>query len=246
MIHDDFASAQSLARLAAHGYGINMNPAIKWTIADLMDAIVGSERSAYQWPVRSAVEEGIVVCVGPDAPITTPNWRRGVAAMLLRAYTADPARRNVAEAWKGSIEAGKVADLLRPRRRSARDASARRPRRPGGRDKPRARGTASDSVASCCWECPGSAARPPTLGAQSASGFRRSELSQQPGEPLPPLPRPADQVFTCSGNWSDASLRFLQHLERVEVAYGNLCIVLELSWRKPDTRTWMPAAWTPV
>ncbi|WP_432065586.1 amidohydrolase [Streptomyces sp. C10-9-1] len=133
VIHGDFASAQSLARLAAHGYGINMNPAIKWTIADLMDDIVGSERSAYQWPVRSAVEEGIPVCVGSDAPITAPNWRRGVAAMLLReskatgrvsgpdqrvtletalrAYTANPARQDFAEAWKGSIEAGKVADL---------------------------------------------------------------------------------------------------------------------------------------
>lgn len=133
VIHGDFASAQSLAKLAAHGYGINMNPAIKWTIADLMDAVVGSERSDYQWPVRSAAEAGIAVCVGSDAPITAPNWRQGVAAMMLReskatgrvsgpdqrvpletalrAYTANPARQDFAEAWKGTIEPGKVADL---------------------------------------------------------------------------------------------------------------------------------------
>ncbi|MFD7061224.1 amidohydrolase [Streptomyces sp. NPDC059906] len=133
VIHGDFASAPSLAKLAAHGYGINMNPAIKWTIADLMDGVVGSERSDYQWPVRSAVQAGIAVCVGSDAPITAPDWRRGVAAMLLReskasgrvsgpgqrvsletavrAYTANPARQDFAESWKGTIEPGKVADL---------------------------------------------------------------------------------------------------------------------------------------
>ncbi|WP_330241440.1 amidohydrolase [Streptomyces sp. NBC_00525] len=133
VIHGDFASERSLAKLAAHGYGINMNPAIKWTIADLMDGIVGSARSDYMWPVRSAVEAGIAVCVGSDAPITAPDWRRGVAAMLLReskatgrvsgpeqcvpletalrAYTVNAARQDFAESWKGTVEPGKVADL---------------------------------------------------------------------------------------------------------------------------------------
>ncbi|MFF8593928.1 amidohydrolase [Streptomyces sp. NPDC015220] len=133
IIHGDFASPRSLARLAAHGYGVNMNPAIKWTIADLMDDIVGSERSDYQWPVRSAAEAGIAVCASSDAPITAPNWRQGVAAMLLReskatgrvsgpgqrvsletalrAYTVNAARQDFAESWKGTVEPGKVADL---------------------------------------------------------------------------------------------------------------------------------------
>jgi predicted amidohydrolase YtcJ len=133
VIHGDFVSAGSLARLAAHGYGVNMNPAIKWTISDLMDEVVGPERSAYQWPVRSAVEAGVRVCASSDAPITEPDWRQGVSAMLLReskasgrpsgpeqcvplaealrAYTVHPARQDFAEEWKGSIEVGKVADL---------------------------------------------------------------------------------------------------------------------------------------
>ncbi|MEH0448547.1 MULTISPECIES: amidohydrolase [unclassified Streptomyces] len=133
VIHGDFVGARSLARLAAHGYGVNMNPAIKWTISDLMDEVVGPERSAYQWPVRSAVEAGVRVCASSDAPITEPDWRQGVSAMLLReskasgrpsgpeqcvplaealrAYTAHPARQDFAEEWKGSIEVGKVADL---------------------------------------------------------------------------------------------------------------------------------------
>lgn len=133
VIHGDFVGAASLARLAAHGYGVNMNPAIKWTISDLMDEVVGPDRSAYQWPVRSAVEAGVTVCASSDAPITEPDWRQGVAAMMLReskasgrpsgpeqcvslaeavrAYTINPARQDFAEDWKGSIEVGKVADL---------------------------------------------------------------------------------------------------------------------------------------
>lgn len=133
VIHGDFISAGSLAVLAEHGYGVNMNPAIKWTISDLMDDLVGPARSAYQWPVRAAFDAGVNVCASSDAPITNPDWRQGVAAMLLReskasgrvsgpdqrvgladairAYTINPARQDFAEDWKGSIEVGKVADL---------------------------------------------------------------------------------------------------------------------------------------
>jgi predicted amidohydrolase YtcJ len=133
VIHGDFVGPASLAKLAAHGYGVNMNPGIKWTISDLMDEVVGPERSAYQWPVRSALDAGVTVCASSDAPITQPDWRQGVAAMMLReskasgrasgpeqcvpladalrAYTVNPARQDFAEEWKGSIEVGKVADL---------------------------------------------------------------------------------------------------------------------------------------
>ncbi|KND28696.1 amidohydrolase [Streptomyces acidiscabies] len=94
---------------------------------------IGAERSAYQWPVRSALDAGVPVCASSDAPITEPDWRQGVAAMLLResrasgrpsgpgqrvtlaqalrAYTATPAWQDFAEDWKGTVEAGKVADL---------------------------------------------------------------------------------------------------------------------------------------
>jgi hypothetical protein len=133
VIHGDFVSADNLAAMAKHGYGVNMNPAIKWTISDLMDEVVGPVRSAYQWPVRAAFDAGVNVCASSDAPITSPDWRQGVAAMLLReskasgrasgpeqrvglaeairAYTINPARQDFAEDWKGSIEVGKVADL---------------------------------------------------------------------------------------------------------------------------------------
>ncbi|QLH26616.1 amidohydrolase [Streptomyces sp. Rer75] len=133
VIHGDFIGPTGLAKLAAHGYGVNMNPAIKWTISDLMDEVVGRERSAYQWPVRSAIEAGVRVCASSDAPITEPDWRQGVAAMMLReskaggrpsgpdqcvplaealrAYTTEPAWQDFADDWKGTIEPGKAADL---------------------------------------------------------------------------------------------------------------------------------------
>ncbi|MEU5393629.1 amidohydrolase [Streptomyces tibetensis] len=133
VIHGDFISPGSLAKLAAHGYGVNMNPAIKWTISDLMDELVGPERSAYQWPVRSALDAGVRVCASSDAPITEPDWRQGVAAMMLReskasgrtsgpeqcvpladalrAYTSTAAWQDFADDWKGTLEAGRAADL---------------------------------------------------------------------------------------------------------------------------------------
>jgi predicted amidohydrolase YtcJ len=133
VIHGDFIGAAGLKTLAEHGYGVNMNPAIKWTISDLMDELVGPARSARQWPVRAALDAGVNVCASSDAPITVPDWRQGVAAMMLReskasgrvsgpeqrvgladairAYTVNPARQDFAENWKGSIEIGKVADL---------------------------------------------------------------------------------------------------------------------------------------
>ncbi|MFE8958144.1 amidohydrolase [Streptomyces iakyrus] len=133
VIHGDFISPDSLAKLAAHGYGVNMNPAIKWTISDLMDEVVGPERSAYQWPVRSALDAGVRVCASSDAPITEPDWRQGVASMMLReskasgrpsgpeqcvpladalcAYTSTAAWQDFADDWKGTLEPGRAADL---------------------------------------------------------------------------------------------------------------------------------------
>lgn len=48
VIHGTFAAPDSLAKLAAHGYGISMNPTIMWTTAEPMDGIMGPEVSARQ------------------------------------------------------------------------------------------------------------------------------------------------------------------------------------------------------
>lgn len=133
VIHGDFTGPESLRRLAAGGFGLNMNPAIKWTISDLMDQMLGEQRSARQWPVASAMAAGVPVSASSDAPVVKPDWRRGVSAMMLReskatsrvsgpdevvglrkailAYTATPAWQDSAEDWKGTFQSGRAADL---------------------------------------------------------------------------------------------------------------------------------------
>ncbi|WP_411142484.1 amidohydrolase [Streptomyces sp. x-80] len=133
VIHGDFLTAHSMEVLAAHGFGVNMNPTIKWTVADMEEIFVGAERAAYAWPYRDALDAGVRVASGSDAPVTSPDWRQGVATMVLReskaagrvsgpeqriglaeairTYTIDAAWQDFADDWKGSLEPGKVADL---------------------------------------------------------------------------------------------------------------------------------------
>ncbi|WP_223205788.1 amidohydrolase [Streptomyces xanthii] len=133
VIHGDFLTAHSMKVLAAHGFGVNMNPTIKWTVADMEAELVGTERAAYAWPYRDAIDAGVRVVSGSDAPVTHPDWRQGVATMVLReskatgrisgpeqriglaealrTYTIDAAWQDFADDWKGSLEPGKAADL---------------------------------------------------------------------------------------------------------------------------------------
>ncbi|MFG3548925.1 amidohydrolase [Streptomyces sp. NPDC047725] len=133
VIHGDFLTPHSMQLLAEHGFGANMNPTIKWTVADMEEDFVGAERAAYAWPYRDALDAGVRVASGSDAPVTHPDWRQGVATMVLReskaagrvsgpeqriglaealrTYTIDAAWQDFADDWKGSLEPGKVADL---------------------------------------------------------------------------------------------------------------------------------------
>ncbi|MFT4233030.1 MAG: amidohydrolase [Leucobacter sp.] len=134
VIHGDFISDERLEQLGERGYGVNMNPGIKAQITDLMDTVVGEELSARQWPTRSAAESGATFCASSDAPVTPPDWLAGIAGMMtrkskatgrvsgpdqrvdfataLRAYTINAARQSFSEEWRGSLEPGKVADLV--------------------------------------------------------------------------------------------------------------------------------------
>ena len=133
VIHGDFLTAHSMKVLAAHDFGVNMNPTIKWTVADMEEEFVGTGRAAYAWPYRDALDAGVRVASGSDAPVTFPDWRQGVATMMLReskatgrvsgpeqriglaeairTYTIDAAWQDFADDWKGSLEPGKAADL---------------------------------------------------------------------------------------------------------------------------------------
>ncbi|SDJ04435.1 hypothetical protein SAMN05192558_10419 [Actinokineospora alba] len=133
IIHADFLSRASMTLLSANGFGANMNPTIKWVIADAENDVVGPERAGYEMPYRDALAAGVTVTSGSDAPVTSPDWLQGISTMILReargsgavsgpdqridleaalrTYTINAAWQDGAEGWKGSIETGKVADL---------------------------------------------------------------------------------------------------------------------------------------
>lgn len=133
LIHADLASPEMLGLLALHDYGASMQPAIKWTIATLIHDLLGRERADYQWPMRTGLDAGVRVTSSSDAPITFPSWRQGLATAVLRkskatgetygpeerislldaleTYTTNGAWQDRAEAWKGALAPGKVADL---------------------------------------------------------------------------------------------------------------------------------------
>ena len=133
LIHADFVTPWGIQTCASYGFGVNMNPTIKWTIAHLVTDFVGAERGAYEWPYRDVIAGGVRAMSSSDGPVTLPDWRQGVATMMLReakadgvvsgpeqriglmeavrTYTINAAWQDRAEDWKGSLEVGKVADL---------------------------------------------------------------------------------------------------------------------------------------
>jgi predicted amidohydrolase YtcJ len=139
IIHSDFALPDTIKRISDFkrrtGYelGLNVQSGIKWTISDLVETVVGTERAGYHWPLRTMLNNGIRVANSSDAPAIYPDWRIGVQNAVLRESKATgkvsgPEQRiSVAEAittftrncaWldrmeniKGSIEEGKLADF---------------------------------------------------------------------------------------------------------------------------------------
>ena len=110
-----------------------MQPFISVLISDFTPAIVGEERAAYEFPMKTALDAGVRLTSNSDAPVTYPNWRMGVQAAVLRenvnsgnvsgpeqcitvedairTYTINGAWQDHMENIKGSIEAGKLADF---------------------------------------------------------------------------------------------------------------------------------------
>ena len=133
VIHGDFISADKAKTLTKYNCGIAMQPFISAMIADFEPTVVGEERAAYEWPMRTVLDAGANLTSNSDAPVTYPNWRMGVQAAVLReglvsgkvsgpeecirveeairSYTINGAWQDHMEDIKGSIEAGKVADF---------------------------------------------------------------------------------------------------------------------------------------
>lgn len=129
VIHGDLISGPALERLGALGMGVNIQPGIAVATAPLLAGVLSEQVAAAAWPIRSALGGPATLCLSSDAPVLSPDWRLGIAAAgewmgeghglgprelmagLLRSYTSRAAWQDRAESWKGTLEAGKAADL---------------------------------------------------------------------------------------------------------------------------------------
>lgn len=129
VVHGDLATPAQIERMRRLGAGFAVQPLIAAHTHAWAGAQLGPERLSRAWPLREMLAAGTLTTITSDAPIATPDWRIGLdssldllaatggaddAALrrtLLRTMTVDAARQDAATAWKGSLEAGKVADL---------------------------------------------------------------------------------------------------------------------------------------
>ena len=141
IIHGNFYSPESIRKMAAMGIYADMQPAWYYKDADLINKVLGKDMMRTFHPYGSMIEAGITINGGsdhmvkldPDASINPYNpflamWsvitrktERGTVFNpeqaisrkdALKMYTINNAYASFEEHLKGSIEAGKVADLV--------------------------------------------------------------------------------------------------------------------------------------
>lgn len=127
VIHGDLVTAAQLSRMAQLGVGLNTQAGIAVRTHHLLENVVAPTNGAMPWPLRTALDAGIGMCLSTDAPVLSPDWRQEIAAAdqwlgpatnprtrmqtLLRCYTIHPAAQDGAASWKGSLSPGMAADL---------------------------------------------------------------------------------------------------------------------------------------
>jgi predicted amidohydrolase YtcJ len=139
--HANFTSAQNLERCAALGVAADLQPAWLWKDTRTLLIVLGPRRMEWFHPYRKWLDAGITIGGGSDHmirmdPIAATNpwdpwlgiWiamtrkfegggqlntdQRLTRAEAIQLYTINNARLHFEERDKGSIEAGKLADLI--------------------------------------------------------------------------------------------------------------------------------------
>jgi predicted amidohydrolase YtcJ len=139
--HANFTSADNLRRCAELGVGADLQPAWLWKDTRTLLAVLGPRRMAWFHPYRKWLDAGLTIGGGSDHMIrldplgATNPWdpwlgiwvavtRRAEGAGVLnpdqrlsrtealRFYTVNNARLHFEEQEKGSVEPGKLADLV--------------------------------------------------------------------------------------------------------------------------------------
>ncbi|TDD91496.1 amidohydrolase [Actinomadura rubrisoli] len=133
LIHGTLLSEESYARLAEHGIGVITSSLMKSHSGASMTRSIGADRWARAFPAGALLAAGVHVADSSDAPVTFPDWRRGVATFVgaapgpfadvpqdlrltreqaLRLWTTAGAHFEHAERRKGSLAPGRLADLV--------------------------------------------------------------------------------------------------------------------------------------
>ena len=134
VIHAYFPSDRALAQMAAHRIAAVIQPTFLYWEGDLIFRDVGAHRAANYKPARKYLDAGVVLCATSDIPSTvSPNPFTGLYALVTRtnnlghlvapdqaisraealcAYTVGGTWLTREAALKGTLEAGKLADLI--------------------------------------------------------------------------------------------------------------------------------------
>lgn len=128
IIHADLATRVQLDELRDLGMGATYQAGIGQLTRGLVADALGAARAESGWQYGYAWKRGVAAALSSDGPFLSMDWRLEVAhadarlgpakdselrmLRLLRAWTAIPAWIDHAESWKGTLEPGKVADLV--------------------------------------------------------------------------------------------------------------------------------------
>lgn len=139
--HANFASAENIKTCAELGVGADLQPAWIWEDTRVLTQVLGPGRMAWYHPYRRWLDAGVVIGGGSDhmirtdASAATNPWdpwlgmwvaltrtakgidvqapdQRLTRLEALRFYTVNNARLHSEETQKGTIEPGKLADLI--------------------------------------------------------------------------------------------------------------------------------------
>jgi predicted amidohydrolase YtcJ len=131
--HSQHILPQDIPRFGKLGVIAVMQPRHKHDDGRFAETAIGHARSETTYAWRSLLESGASVCFGSDWPVATPNPFAGIAAAVtgttadgtiwiseqnitveqaLRAYTSAGAFAEGREADRGTIETGKLADVV--------------------------------------------------------------------------------------------------------------------------------------
>jgi predicted amidohydrolase YtcJ len=134
LIHGVMLRDETIELLAANGVGVTTNALIRYHAAPAMRPHLGDARWETTVAVRRLLDRGVRVSDSSDAPVVESDWRLAMQALVtretvesdgaavgpaeaitpfeaLRAWTTEAAYQQHADARKGSIAVGKLADL---------------------------------------------------------------------------------------------------------------------------------------